>query len=169
MSGDVTGNLKDLSEIGRLLKQDLGGSLTFNAHLTAKEQQALVLNAEGYQIKTPYAQVDELNLRSDLNNVLQSPYGSMNLMLDSLRTKDLTLDEFTLTANGTQQAMFFESQGEGSWHNAFQYTANGNISRNANELTMGVNTFREPCRRADSPQSAVQLFPEWKHSTLFVV
>src|SRR5690606_16888063 len=49
MSGDVTGNLKDLSEIGRLLKQDLGGSLTFNAHLTAKEQQALVLNAEGYQ------------------------------------------------------------------------------------------------------------------------
>ncbi|MGI6457188.1 MAG: translocation/assembly module TamB domain-containing protein [bacterium] len=142
MSGDVTGNLKDLSEIGRLLKQDLGGSLTFNAHLTAKEQQALVLNAEGYQIKTPYAQVDELNLRSDLNNVLQSPYGSMNLMLDSLRTKDLTLDEFTLTANGTQQAMFFESQGEGSWHNAFQYTANGNISRNANELTMGVNTFQ---------------------------
>src|SRR5690606_13069496 len=78
----------------------------------------------------------------DLNNVLQSPYGSMNLMLDSLRTKDLTLDEFTLTANGTQQAMFFESQGEGSWHNAFQYTANGNISRNANELTMGVNTFQ---------------------------
>lgn len=124
--GKITGQIRDLSALGRFLQQPMAGSGSVNLELIpGRRGQDLKLDVKGTGIATSFVKIQTLSVAVGLQNVFEAPTGSANVQIKDLERADLKLKSLTFEASGGEGGTRFQGAAVGHAIGPFDFKTGG--------------------------------------------
>ena len=124
--GKITGQIRDLSALGRFLQQPMAGSGSVNLELMpGRRGQDLKLDVKGTGIAISFVKIQTLSVAAGLQNVFEAPTGSANAQIKDLEKADLKLKSLTFEASGGEGGARFQGAAAGHAIGSFDFRTGG--------------------------------------------
>lgn len=141
--GSLEGQFTDLAALGRFLGTQLRGTGQFGIQLRESAgRQDLALQFSGKRIGGPFGDLQSVNLKADLQDVLKNPGGEAQFTVKDFATPGLSLDTLSLTSRGDGRSLTFDTEARGKARSPFDLAAAGAVSRSAEEDRLTLRALK---------------------------
>ena len=130
VQGNLEGKFSDLSRLGRLFGEPMGGNAELHARFSpGKQGQDVNVSLEAAGLATRLGKTKAIKLSANLKNVLQVPQGTVDLQLQTLQNSGLVLESLNFKASGDAGRMDFHGAVRGRTTANFDLQSRGSWQR----------------------------------------
>jgi translocation and assembly module TamB len=130
IEGEISGEVGELAELGSILKEDIRGKASVDARfdtLFGRQNAQMFFTAE--KLVTRFGIVDTLNARVDLENIRESPSGTVTAGVGGLAAGELVLSSVSFDATGDLEQIAFDGTATGKFKGPLSIETSGRLER----------------------------------------
>ena len=129
VDGELQGEVADLVAFAPLLPVPLRGGLDFSLRLDpANQTQTVALVVDGSQLLSEFGRLRRLRLRATITDALGTPGIEADLELDEFHQDQVALEQATLSARGTLEALALNATARGEAVQPFNLDARARLA-----------------------------------------